>query len=217
MTNEYRQSSCLRAPKAVPSVLGPDRAEVGQQPFGLTWRSTTRRLAGVMTGLALLSLASCGGDVTNEEVVGGQKLSFAYYQKCINPILTAQLPIPGTSLTNTCAAGGCHDSVSGSGGALRIVQGATNADLTAPINTDVIHKTDMYKNFVSAQGQVVFADPAESRLVTKPLVKGVLHGGGRIFADDQDADVKLILYWMSHPAAQGQNEFSLPEPTTCTS
>jgi hypothetical protein len=64
---------------------------------------------------------------------------------------------------------------------------------------------------------VVFADPAESRLVTKPLVKGVLHGGGRIFADDQDADVKLILYWMSHPAAQGQNEFSLPEPTTCTS
>jgi hypothetical protein len=174
-------------------------------------------LAGVMTGLALLGLASCGGDVTNEEVVGGKKLSFAYYQKCINPILTAQLPIPGTSLTNTCAAGGCHDSVSGSGGALRIVQGATNADLTAPINTDAIHKTDMYKNFVSAQGQVVFADPAESRLVTKPLVKGVLHGGGRIFADDQDADVKLILYWMSHPAAQGQNEFSLPEPTTCTS
>jgi hypothetical protein len=216
MTNEYRQSSSLQAGTALPSVRGLGHAEVGQ-PFGLTWRSTTRRLAGVMTGLALLGVASCGGDVTNEEVVGGQKLSFAYYQKCINPILTAQLPIPGTSLTNTCAAGGCHDSVSGSGGALRIVQGATNADLTAPINTDVIHKTDMYKNFVSAQGQVVFADPAESRLVTKPLVKGVLHGGGRIFADDQDADVKLILYWMSHPAAQGQNEFSLPEPTTCTS
>jgi len=44
----------------------------------------------------------------------------------------------------------------------------------------------------------------------------VLHGGGRIFVDDQDPDVKLIQYWMSHPAAQGQDEFSTPEPTTCS-
>jgi len=216
MTNEYRQSLYSQEQDAPSSAVAPGPIGPGCQSLGLAWRSTTRRLAGVMTCLALLGLSGCGGDVTNEQVVGGQKLSFAYYQKCINPILTAQLPIPGTSLTNTCAAGGCHDSVSGSGGALRIVQGATNADLTAPVDTDAIHKTDMYKNFVSAQGQVVFADPAESRLVTKPLVKGVLHGGGRIFADDQDTDVKLILYWMSHPAAQGQNEFSLPEPTACT-
>ena len=36
----------------------------------------------------------------------------------------------------------------------------------------------MYKNFYSAQGAVVLGSPTQSRLLTKPLVQGVLHGGG---------------------------------------
>jgi len=223
MTMEHRQCSHLRGPDGIPSAA-PDQALVGQETYRrVTWGGKVRRLVAV--GLAVLGLASCGGanpfgnppDVDNQTVVGGKKLSFTFFQKCINPIFSAQLPIPGTSSTNTCSAGGCHDATSGSGGAFRIAPGALPpVVIAAPLDVAAIHATDIYKNFVSAQGQVVFADPAQSRLVIKPLVQGVLHGGGRIFVDDQDPDVKLIQYWMSHPAAQGQDEFSTPEPTTCS-
>ena len=36
----------------------------------------------------------------------------------------------------------------------------------------------------------------------------VLHGGGQIFPNDQDPNVKLIAYWISHPVPLGQDEFS---------
>ena len=54
--------------------------------------------------------------------VGGQKLSFAYFQRCVMPILRAQLQvnINGTTALNSCAGSGCHDSTNGTGGALRI-------------------------------------------------------------------------------------------------
>jgi hypothetical protein len=163
----------------------------------------------------VLGLVGCGGGVSNQEVVGGQKLSFNYFQKCVNPILRTQLPIPGTTLSNTCAAGGCHDTVSGIGGALRLSAGAADVVVGTPPDTATIHATDMYKNFLSAQGQVNFNDPTQSRLLTKPLVQGVLHGGGRVFLSDQDPNVQLIQYWMTHPAAEGQDEFSMPAPATC--
>jgi hypothetical protein len=170
-----------------------------------------------------LALAGCGGgsaldnpaDVTNSEADAGQKLSFAYYQKCINPIFLELLPIQGTSVTNTCAAGGCHDVNTGSGGSFRITQGAADVTIGATPDAAAIRLTDMYKNFKSAQGQVVFADPSASRLINKPLVRGVLHGGGRIFLDDTDPKVQLLLYWMSHPAATGQDEFSAAAPASC--
>ena len=71
----------------------------------------------LLTGCALLGaglLGACGGgsnpfdnppDVANPTQVGGQKLSFAYFQKCIDPILLAKLTIThdGTTSTNTCA------------------------------------------------------------------------------------------------------------------
>ena len=50
---------------------------------------------------------------------------------------------------------------------------------------------------------------AQSRLLAKPLVQGVLHGGGLIF--DERATIrtrKLIKYWISRPVPQGQDEFS---------
>jgi hypothetical protein len=168
----------------------------------------------------VLVLAGCGGDenpldnpptVQNLPGTGGQKLSFVYFQKCIQPIFLAQLQINqgGVISTNTCAAGGCHDNATGTGGALRLLGSAQPVDLANPANTpDVIRTTDMYRNFYSAQGEVVFGAPLSSRLLTKPLTLNVLHGGGLIFLSESDPNVMLIRYWISRPMPQGQDEFS---------
>jgi hypothetical protein len=168
---------------------------------------------------ALLS-GCCGGDgnplgnppsVLNPPATGGQKLSFAYFQKCINPILLAQLQINqgGVISTNTCASSGCHDDITGTGGALRLVQNAQAVDLSDPANTpDVVRANAMYKNFYSSQGSSVIGTPLQSRMLTKPLTLNVLHGGGVIFADENDANARLIAYWIGRPMPQGQDEFS---------
>jgi len=166
-------------------------------------------------------LASCGGggnnplgnppSVSNPTGTTGQRLSFAYFQRCINPIFIAQLPITqnGVTSTNTCAGSGCHDNATGTGGAFRVVPSAQTIDVTNPANTaDVIRASDMYKNFYSAQGEVVLGSAAQSRLLAKPLLMNVLHGGGQIFPSDQDPNAKLIAYWISHPVPLGQDEFS---------
>lgn len=162
-------------------------------------------------GFVALVLAGCGGSnpldnpptVDNPANVSGQRLSFAYFQRCINPIFNTVLG------NNTCAASGCHDDRDGTGGALRIVPSAQTIDVTNPANTpDVIRASEMYRNFYSAQGMTLLSSPPDSRLLTKPLVRGVLHGGGQIFSGDQDPNVRRILYWISNPAPQGQDEFS---------
>jgi hypothetical protein len=182
-----------------------------------------RRLAALSlaAAAAVALLASCGGggsnpldnppDVENPGGTGGQKLSFAYFQRCINPIFLAQLQINqnGVISTNTCAASGCHDNTVGTGGAFRVVQSAQPVDLSNGANTpDVIRTTDMYKNYYSAAGEVFISSPAQSRLLTKPMVNGVLHGGGLIFENLQDPNARLIQYWMSRPMPTGQDEFS---------
>jgi hypothetical protein len=168
---------------------------------------------------AAIFLGGCGGgdsplsnppDVANPPVTSGQKLSFIYYQKCINPVFLAKLQVNqnGVISTNTCASGGCHDSSTGTGGALRLSQSATLVDLSSAANTpDVVRGLDMYKNFVSAQGSTVIGGATQSRLLTKPLTLGVLHGGGVIFVDQNDPNARLINYWISRPMPQGQDEF----------
>ena len=182
-------------------------------------RSCTRAFG---MSLVALALSSCGGSSSNPfdnpapvvndpGSVSGQKLSFAYFQKCINPIFLAELPIQlnGTTSTNTCAGSGCHASATGTGGAFRVVPTATDVDVSDPANTaDVIRATDMYKNFYSAQGETVVGSTTQSRLLLKPQLLGVLHGGGLIFPSATDPNVKLMEYWISHPAPQGQDEFS---------
>ena len=95
--------------------------------------------------------------------------------------------------------------------------GAQPVDLANPANTaDVIRASDMYKNFYSAQGAVVVGSPAQSRLFAKPLLLGILHGGGQVFPNQQDPNATLIAYWIDHPAPLGQDEFFAdPNAATC--
>ena len=174
-----------------------------------------------LTAAAALAatLAACGGgnpldnppEVANDALVGGQRLSFLYFQKCVMPILVAPLPVNlnGSNAINSCASAGCHDDTSGTGGALRVRAAAPEVDLADPASTaEVVRATDMYRNFYSAQGEVVFGNALASRLVAKPLVLNVLHGGGIVFDDVEDPNVKILRYWIEHPMPQGQDEFS---------
>lgn len=193
-------------------------------------RSTPARQAALtLSACAVLLLTACGGGgsdvlgnpptVKNPEVVGGKALSFAYFQRCINPVFLALLPIQlgGVTSNNTCAGSGCHDNTSGTGGAFRVVTHAQPLDLSDPANTPaVIRASDMYKNFYSAQSSVVIGSSSQSRLMTKPLLSGVLHGGGLIFLNEDDPNAKLFKYWISRPVAQGQDEFSTASYTMFT-
>lgn len=202
----------------------------------MTLHRLTPSLAHSIIAAATLTLAGCGGGsdvlgnpptISNPEVVGGQYLSFAYFQKCINPIFLAQLPVQlgGATSTNTCAGSGCHDTRVGTGGALRVFPAAQPLDLSDPANTPaVIRASDMYKNFYSAQAAVVIGSTAQSRLLSKPLLRGVLHGGGLVFLSEDDPNARLIKYWIGRPVPVGQDElstasnsmFTPPDPKTGT-
>jgi hypothetical protein len=178
----------------------------------------TRRLAAPLFVASLL--AACGGGdnpfgnpptIDNPLGTGGRKLSFVYFQKCVNPVFLKLLPINqnGQLSSNTCAGSGCHDNASGTGGAFRVLPAAAAVDLANAANTpDVVRTSDMYKNFYSSQGEAIPGDPQGSRLVNKPLLRNVLHGGGLIFEGAGDENLKLLEYWISRPMPQGQDEFS---------
>jgi hypothetical protein len=205
------------------------------QPPRLTQQRTARlACAALLASAALCALVSCGGgsdpfgnpaSVSNPAMVTGQRLSFAYFQRCINPIFTTPLQAIGGTGTNECAGSGCHADATGTGGALRIVPTAQIVDLNNPANTPAVIKAlDIYKNFYSAQGEVVIGVPTQSRLLQKPLLLNVLHGGGQILSGLNDPNALLIQYWITHPAPSGQDEFSTatyvmftpPDPMTGT-
>ncbi len=206
----------VRGSEGLPSVAAGHRL-IGKATLPRSgWSVSVRGLAALCLGV--VGLTSCGGSnpldnpatVSNPGSVGGQKLSFLYFETCINPIFDELLPIPGTTRTNTCSGAGCHDNVAGTGGAFRVVPAAQPVDITLAANTPAVIRAtaDMYKNFYSAQGEVDVSTPAQSRLLIKPLVQGVLHGGGLVFSGVSDPHVKLIQYWITHPAPIGQDEFS---------
>ena len=189
------------------------------------------RNSATLLGAALVAalVSGCGGGegnplgnpptVLNPPATGGQRLSFVYFQRCINPIFLAQLQINqgGVVSTNTCASSGCHDNSTGTGGAFRVVQSAQSVNLADPANTpDMVRSSDMYKNFYSAQGSSVVGSPTQSRMLTKPLTLNVLHGGGVVFADMNDANARLLAYWIGRPMPQGQDEFSTSANTMFT-
>jgi hypothetical protein len=166
-------------------------------------------------GLAMLGTAGCGGGaldnadtVANPPGGSGQKLSFVYFQRCVFPVLNTPLPvnIGGVITTNTCAAGGCHDNATGTGGALRLVGSAAPVDTALPAAT--VQASDMYRNYYSSLGESVVGAADDSRLLNKPLVRNALHGGGLIFETVDDDAAQRIRYWINHPMPSGQDEFS---------
>jgi hypothetical protein len=172
--------------------------------------------AAALAAAVALFAGACGGgsplgnpdDVQNPPGTTGRKLAFAYYQRCIFPLMLAELTTPSGS-TATCGGGGCHDNTTGTGGALRVIRSATTLDVTDAANTaDVIRASDMYKNYYSAQGVTIPGESLQSRLLAKPLLLNMLHGGGQIFASEADPNAKLIQYWIEHPAPRDQDEFS---------
>ena len=171
----------------------------------------------VCIAACITTLAGCGGGngaldnaptVANPPGGSGQKLSFVYFQRCVFPVLNTPLPvnIGGSVTTNTCAAGGCPDNTSGTGGALRLLAAAAAVDTALP--TDTLKASDMYKNYYSSLGESVVGNALDSRLLNKPLVRNTLHGGGLIFASADDEAAKRIGYWINHPMPSGQDEFS---------
>lgn len=188
-------------------------------------RHPPRRRTQLAAAAALLALlGGCGGgspldnpqNVSNPPGVTGQKLSFVYFQRCVNPVLNLPLRvnIGGVITTNTCAAAGCHDNASGTGGALRLFGTAPAVDLSlAPA---AVRASDMYKNYYSSLGESVVGSPDQSRLINKPLVRGVLHGGGLIFESPDDPAAKLLRYWVNRPMPAGQDEFSTAANTMFT-
>jgi hypothetical protein len=203
-----------------------------------TPRSAAAVRSTVAAAAAVLGLTSCGGGgsnpldnpdtVQNPTLTGNQRLRFSYFQTCVFPVFLKQLPIQfanGTTAVNTCAASGCHDNTNGTGGAFRVIGNAQAIDLANPANTaDIIRASDMYKNFYSAQGEVVFGSTTLSRILAKPMVNGVLHGGGLVFPNAQDPNARLIQYWINNPSPSGANEFSDPtfgftpgNPVVCNS
>lgn len=173
-------------------------------------RARVTRTSALLALGALGALAACGGGnpFSNPEAIDnpagalGQRLAFAYFQRCVQPVLTS--PQPGAS---ACAAGGCHDSATGTGGALRLEAGAAQQDLAQDAAT--LRASAMYRNFYSAQGVAVIGAPDASLLLNKPRLAGVLHGGGLIFHGDDSEAVRRLAYWIGRPMPQGQDEFSV--------
>ena len=185
--------------------------------------SPTRRplflaLLALAGSAALVSACGGGGAFDNPATVANpqgssnsQRLAFAYFQRCVMPVLKANLPVTinGATSVNSCASAGCHDNATGTGGALRLLRDAADVSLADPaLTADAIRATEMYRNFYSAQGESVIGAPLSSRLINKPLVQGVLHGGGLIFASPDDPNAKILRYWITHPMPAGQDEFS---------
>ena len=44
----------------------------------------------------------------------------------------------------------------------------------------------------------------------------VFHGGGQVFPSESDPNIKLIKYWITHPAPSGADEFSTATYTMFT-
>jgi hypothetical protein len=174
-----------------------------------------RGLRILAVGAVAVLAVGCGSTdpVDTSEGPPGGTLCFDYFQRCVNPVFTTTLPLDQNNdgffeTVNTCAASGCHLNPGSAGGSLKIDPNAQVVDLSDPLNTpDVVRATTMYGNFLSAKGASDLNTPRQSFLLKKPLVE-VLHGGGRVFASENDSSAQQFLYWISNRVPQGANEFS---------
>ncbi|GMR20824.1 MAG: hypothetical protein BMS9Abin36_1421 [Gammaproteobacteria bacterium] len=137
-----------------------------------------RLAVSLFVGAILILVTGCEA-VTVEDGPGGNTLCFNYFQSCINPILDENIA------GKTCSASGCHRQGEAFGGAFR----------TDPTAAD--GSTEMLANFISAKGATNLNNAANSKLLTKPLVSGILHGGGVVFTT-ADPQYSEILYWINN-------------------
>lgn len=184
-------------------------------------RHTRMSLRGLLaTALASLALGGCGGDagptelppIANPDTPPGPRLSYAYFQRCVYPILTTPIVLNtgnGVTRITTCSASGCHGDAPGTGGALKIEPVASPLQLLNPLVTVAdIRASPMYRSFLSAERQARPRNPDLSPLVTKPLEQNIAHVGGKNFNDALDPGMRRILYWINNPAGDAQDEFN---------
>lgn len=137
-----------------------------------------------------MTTAGCN-DIAVEAAASGEQLCQEFFEACVAPILLSPIDVPSRGVSVTCAAEGCHDIASGSGGAFKLYRSAAPAS------------DDMSANYLSARSFSNVSDPPLSRLLLEPLagsdsVVGS-HGGGDIFADPNDTRYQEIYYWITHP------------------
>lgn len=165
-------------------------------------------IAGACAVAATLLLAGCG-KTENQEGSPTGTLCFDYFQRCVYPLaLDTQLAVDTNNdgvfeSLKRCSDSGCHDAGGSTGGGLRLTSGAATVNPTA---ADALG-TAMHINFLSAKGRADLNNASESALLREPLFRDN-HGGGRVFATDQNPAAQQILYWIQRRAPLGGDEFS---------
>jgi len=91
---------------------------------------------------------------------------------------------------------------------------AQPVDLSDPATRPTDPHDRHVQEFLLAQGSPS-GSPIQSRLFEKPLLLNILHGGGQIFASQDDPHAKLISYWISTPHPPARTN-SAPRPTACS-
>lgn len=162
--------------------LRPQAAAAPEKGAGL------RTLARSLLALAAVPLlAACPEAGQQEAAATGKTLCVADFEMCVSPIFDAV--IDGRTGQTTCAAGGCHDQATGSGGAFKIFPHPAAGS------------TQMMANFFAAKAFANLDSPADSKILLEPLqgqssITGS-HTGGDIFPDSGDACYSTLLHWIS--------------------
>ena len=167
-----------------------------------------QRKAGLVLAFLLL-VSGCKEVVVTEADSDNRTLCYSDFELCVSPILDAQLS--GRAGPATCAASGCHDQASGSGGAFKIYAQATPTS------------AQMLANYYAASAFANLDDPGQSKLLLEPL-QGVssitgTHTGGDIFPDTGDACYVAIHDWISNQVEASDStacgQCTVPDTASC--
>lgn len=140
-----------------------------------------------LMGLLLLLMFGCGQVEPGQEATIGE-LDHDVFKVNIQPILD----------NRGCSDGTCHirdktdPFAGGPGGSLRLYE----------CTVELCTADQLQSNHDSAAGMANLVNPANSKLLTKPLaesISGVQHQGDNIFLSTIDADYLTLLSWIQSP------------------